>query len=112
MQSSLFLPTKETWQTSLRENKPVVFIFLDLLCPFCFEFDKLVLSDPDVQKYLFQNFIPLFLNIQLHPDLFERFNSDNYLAHCARTVSGNLIGSCDDPSPSHFLRNLQQYKQL
>jgi hypothetical protein len=72
----------------------------------------MVLEDSAVQKYLFEKFIPLFLDISHNPDLYERFNEDNILLHCSHTVSGNLLGTCSNPSPHNFLKNLTQYKQL
>jgi len=112
MQSSFFLPSKETWLTSLRENKPIIFIFLDKLCPNCYKFEKEVLSGPDVEKYLYKYFIPLFLDIQLHPDLYKRFNEENNILHSTQTVNGNILSTCRNLSPSNFMKNLTQYKHL
>ncbi len=82
------------------------------MCTSCYEFEQTVLTDPDVQKYLFENFIPLFIDIHLHPDFFERFTEDNLLIHSSQTVDGNLLGACNNPSASNFRRNLTQFKQL
>ena len=30
------------------------------------------------------------------------FNEDNFLIHCSQTVNGNLLGACNNPSPSNF----------
>ncbi len=112
MASTLFHPTKETWMRSFRENKPIVFLFQDKLCPACYSFEQTVLSDSEVQELLYSHFIPLNIDINRFPDLYERFAGDEFLVHTIQAVNGNLLGSCNNLSVHYFIKNLQQYKQL
>ncbi|MHA2156162.1 MAG: hypothetical protein ACXABU_12530, partial [Candidatus Hodarchaeales archaeon] len=112
MANTLFHPTKDTWMTSFKENKPIIFLFQDKLCPACYSFEQTVLSDSEVQEYLFTNFIPLYIDINRFPDLYERFAGDEFLVHTIQAINGNLLGSCNNLSVSYFLNNLHQYKQL
>ncbi|MHA1978198.1 MAG: hypothetical protein ACW98F_10940 [Candidatus Hodarchaeales archaeon] len=98
--------------TSFREKKPIVFLFQDKLCPACYSFEQTVLSDSEVQEYLYTNFIPLHIDINRFPDLYERFAGDEFLVHTIQAVNGNLLGSCNSLSVTNFLKNLQQYKKL
>ncbi|PWI48526.1 hypothetical protein CEE45_06480 [Candidatus Heimdallarchaeota archaeon B3_Heim] len=112
MATTFFNPTKDTWMTSFKENKPIVFLFQDKLCPACYSFEQTVLSDPEVQEYLFSNFLPVHLDINRFPDLYERFAGNDFLVHTIQAINGNLLGSCNNLSVSHFLKNLYQYKQI
>ncbi|MHA2389715.1 MAG: thioredoxin fold domain-containing protein, partial [Candidatus Hodarchaeales archaeon] len=112
MANTLFHPTKDTWMTSFKENKPIIFLFQDKLCPACYSFEQTVLSDSEVQEYLFTNFFPLHIDINRFPDLYERFAGDEFLVHTIQAINGNLLGSCNNLSVSYFLNNLHQYKQL
>jgi uncharacterized protein YyaL (SSP411 family) len=112
MDYSFFHPTKETWFTSLRENKPIVFIFQDKLCPACFEFYKKVIADPNVLEYLYSHFIPIFLDINESPDIYVRYAEEEFDIHTTHSINGNLLGGCNSPDPSQFQKNLIQYKQV
>jgi uncharacterized protein YyaL (SSP411 family) len=112
MANKIFHPTKETWLTSLRENKPLIFIFQDKLCPSCYSFIKSVLSDVEVRKNLYSHFIPIFLDISHHPDLYERYTNEDPLVHTVQGINGTLLGTCQNISPEEFSRNLNQFNQV
>ena len=112
MNHAFFHPTKGTWLTSLRENKPLIFVFQDKLCPACFDFQQIVFANPDVSEYLNSNFLPVFLDINESPDLYVRFAEEEFSIHTIHTINGNLLGGCNSLQSAQFLKNLYQYKQL
>ncbi len=112
MHSTFFQPNRDTWETSIRENKPIVIIFQDKLCSYCKVFDKLVISDNEVQELLFKYFIPLYLDKNAFPEFYDRYSSTILPIHTVHSITGSLIGKCNDSSPYNLIKNLQQLKHL
>ncbi len=72
MHGLFFQPNKLTWETSLRENKPIIFFFQEKLCPQCNILEQSIISDPEIEKFLFKHFIPLFIDVNEYPELYDR----------------------------------------
>lgn len=112
MITNLFPPDKVTWQTSLRENKPIIFFFHDNLCLNCQIFNEIIMSDPKVQKELRSNFIPIFLDIHKYPEFYDRYYETIGPVHHSCSITGSLIGKCSHSSIQAFLGKLKQIRQL
>jgi hypothetical protein len=113
MRNLFFQPNKQTWETSLRENKPIIFFFQERLCNKCEIFNKIVLTDSEVEKYLYENFIPVFVDINEYPEIYDRYSESIHPVHTIHSVMGGLLGNClAHSSPKQLLRNLNQLKQL
>ncbi len=113
MRNTFFQPNKQTWETSLRENKPIIFFFQERLCNQCEIFNQLILTDSEVEKYLYENFIPVFVDINEYPEIYDRYSESIHPFHTIHSVTGGLLGQCSaNSSPKTFLRNLIQLKQL
>jgi len=107
-----FQPNKETWETALHENKPLILVFQDRLCLQCQLFEQIVISDSEIQRELYSNFIPLFLDINSYPDLYYRYSEAFGPRHTIHSVTGGILGQCSIQSPDYFLKNLLQLKKL
>ncbi len=112
MHSTFFQPNRETWETSIRENKPIILIFQDKLCSHCKIFDQVAISDKEVQELLFKNFIPLYIDKNIFPEFYDRYSSSNLPVHTVHSSTGGLLGECTDPSSQRLARNLNQLKHL
>lgn len=113
MHGLFFQPNKHTWETSLRENKPIIFFFQEKLCPQCNIFEQSILSDPEIEKFLFKHFIPLFIDVNEYPELYDRYTETIYPIHNIYSVMGGLLGNCTSMlSPQEFLSNLKQLQLL
>ncbi len=112
MDTIFFQPTKENWERSIRENRPIVFIFQDKLCTHCRSFASSMLSNPEVQQVLFSAFIPIFLDVYAYPELVDRYSEMLEPKHPIHSLNGGFLGKCSSSSPKQFLRNLRELKRL
>lgn len=109
--NTFFQPNKETWETAIQENKPLILVFQDKLCLKCRLFEDIVISNTEVQKVLYSEFIPLFLDIISYPDIYYRYSDASGPKHTIHSVTGGTLGQCSIKSPDYFLKNLRQLKK-
>ncbi|MHA1967761.1 MAG: hypothetical protein ACW964_08170, partial [Candidatus Hodarchaeales archaeon] len=83
------------------------------LCPQCNIFEKSILFDPEIEKFLFEHFIPMFIDVNEYPDLYDRYSETVFPVHTIHSIMGGLLGDCTSiSSPHKFLSSLKQLNLL
>ena len=80
-------------QRAKQQNKPVLLAFYKSNARFSEEMAQNVYVNPDVIKYVEKNFVPVFIDVDKHPDIARRYSVDYYPTHYVkRPDSDELFG--------------------
>ena len=75
------------------QNKPLLLAFYKLHTRFTTDMFQNTYSNPDVKKYVEENFIPVLIDVDMQPRIAAQFNIDYYPAHyIKRPDSNDLFG--------------------
>ena len=91
-----------------QQNKPVLLAFYKANARFCEVILKEVYVDPRVIKYVGENFVPIFIDVDKQPDIARRYHVDYYPTHyIKRPDNDELFGPILGPMrPAVFINRL------
>jgi len=91
-----------------QQNKPVLLAFYKANARFCEVVSQDVYTNPRFIKYVEENFVPIFIDVDKHPDIAKRYHVDYYPTHyIERPDTGELFGPILGPArPAVFIDRL------
>jgi hypothetical protein len=92
-----------------QQNKPVLLAFYKANARFCEVISQDVYTNPRVIKYVEQNFVPIFIDVDKQPDIANRYHVDYYPTHYVkRPDNDELFGPILGPArPAVFIDRLE-----
>jgi hypothetical protein len=82
-------------------------IFLDISatwCHWCEVMDETAYADPDVIKFINENFIPVYVDTDLRPDINDRYNQGGWPSIVILSNEGRVLGGNTTMSASELMR--------
>lgn len=92
-----------------KQNKPVLLTFYKQFTRMSTDAFNDTYKNPDVKKFVEQNFIPILIDVDKQPEIAKRYNINYYPTHYVkRPDSDDIVGSRlgYDP-PSLFIKELK-----
>ncbi|UCC21963.1 MAG: DUF255 domain-containing protein [Planctomycetota bacterium] len=91
-------------------NKPVLLTFYKLHTRFCSDMSQNTYNDPDVIKYVEATFVPIFIDVDKHPEIARLYNVDYYPTHYIKQPDSNKLSGphLGYDVPSAFIRKLEE----
>lgn len=93
-----------------KENKPVLLVFYKQFTPMSTDSFNDTYINPDVKEFVEQNFIPILIDVEKHPEIAKQYNISYYPTHYVRRPDGDeLFGPRMgyDP-PALFIKELKR----
>ena len=93
-----------------RLNKPALLAFYKSGIRFCWLMKQNTYNNPQVRKFVEQNFVPIFIDVDKQPHLVKQYNVGYYPSHYLKAPRGDAIVGPRvgyDP-PTLFIQQLRQ----
>ncbi len=74
-----------------RQNKPVLLTFYKAGTRFCEDISQNTYVNPRVIKYVEENFVPIFIDVDKQPDIARRYHVDYYPTHYIKRPDGEKL---------------------
>lgn len=94
-----------------QQNKPILLAFYKSQTSFCTLMTENTYSNPEVIKYIEDNFIPVFIDVDKQPKLAKQYNIGYYPTHYVKYPDSNkLVGpQMGYDMPAQFIKILRDY---
>jgi hypothetical protein len=103
---------REAFDEARRQDKPVVLAISAVWCHWCHVMDQTSYSAPQVIDYINENFIPVRVDNDQHPDINERYNMGGWPSAAFLTPEGYILQGCTYLPTEQFLALAKQTKEL
>lgn len=102
---------EEGLRQARQQGKPVLLAFYRSHTRFCSLMTQNTYNDPVVKKYVEQNFIPIFIDVDKQPIIAQRYDIQYYPTHYVKHPdSDNLVGPhMGYDVPQEFIKILQGF---
>ncbi|MBI2580151.1 MAG: thioredoxin domain-containing protein, partial [Candidatus Aenigmarchaeota archaeon] len=104
--------SKEAFEKSRLEKKPVLLDIHGVWCHWCHVADKTTYSDPLIIKEINDNFVPIKVDTDRRPDINERYNQGGWPTTVFLDENGNIIMGATYVPPHEFGFMLEQVKNF
>lgn len=90
-------------------NKPALLTFYKLHTRFCSDMSQNTYNDPAVIKYVEATFVPIFIDVDKHPEIARLYNVDYYPTHYIKQPDSNELSGphLGYDVPSVFIQKLE-----
>ncbi len=105
----------EDYQSGLKlareQNKPALLAFYKANARFCWEMTQNTYNNPDVKKYVEENFIPILIDVDKQPEIAKHYSINYYPTHYLKYPDSNkLIGpQMGFEHPGKFIQTLKGF---
>lgn len=93
------------------ENKPVLLSISAVWCYWCHVMDETTYSDPDVAKFLNDNYVAVRVDSDQRPDINSRYNVGGWPTTAFLTGHGGIIGGATYLPPDQFMAMMGEIQQ-
>ncbi|MBI4162079.1 MAG: thioredoxin domain-containing protein, partial [Candidatus Aenigmarchaeota archaeon] len=104
--------SKEAFELSKKENKPILLSISATWCHWCHVMDQNSYDNKDVAEFINETFIPIRVDTDKRPDINERYNQGGWPSTVFLDESGQIITGATYVPPYDFLSMLGQISEF
>lgn len=82
---------EETFADAQRENKPIALSLTAPWCQFCVQMDEQTYANDAIAQYITENFIPVRVDTDRHPEINARYGQGGWPSTCLLTPDGDVL---------------------